>query len=112
MIPSTVVVSPDQRGQIVVEAKGRNAERQLLRAGWTDQRSIWLAPKGWRFSASIIFPFQPKQGVLVHAFRFYDTLSDRNITICSEDKDPKNAMRIVQKFGWRKRREQWYAPGR
>lgn len=113
MIPCSIIVSPDKRGRVVIEAQGRQAERQLEKAGWTQARSIWLAPVGWKFSATIIFPWPPAIGEIMFGYRFYDVNSDKNVTICTSGRTPgdvKQAEKAIRAMGWRLFRGQWRAP--
>lgn len=114
VIECTVVISPDKRGKIVVNAKGRQAERQIKRAGWTDTGQ-WLAPEGWRDSTNVLYnPANPKQGVLLHGYRFHDLDSERNVVICTTrhtEADLKRAETLIKRvLAWKKVKGQWVAP--
>ncbi len=112
-IPCSIVVSPNRRGYVVIETKGRQASRQLERLGWTQKRSIWLAPEGWHYRATVIYPFEPMRGKIMLGYRFYDTDSERNVTICTSGhtvNDEKQADIAIRKMGWRMFRGQWRAP--
>ena len=90
MIACSIVVSPDQRGQTVVETqKMAQVGRQLRKRGWTFLREIWLAPVGWKDTTTIIYPMKPVIGKVMFGFRFYDTQSERNIVICVNGKDER-----------------------
>lgn len=113
MIPCTIVVSPEKRGRVVIEAQGRQAERQLEKRGWTQQRSIWLAPIGWKYSATIIFPWPPVIGQMIFGYRFYDSETDKDVTIVTSGRtqaDVKQAEKTIRAMGWRLFRGQWRAP--
>lgn len=111
MIPVSIIVSPDQRGQTVVETqKMAQVGRQLRRRGWTLARELWLAPADWDDKTTILYPFRPLLGKVMFGFRFYDTQSERNITICTNGNDErakKLAEIQMRKLGWRMYRGQW-----
>lgn len=114
MIECVVVVSPDKRGKIVVNAKGRQAERQILRRGWTDIGQ-WVAPEGWTDNTTVIYnPAEVKHGVLLHGFRFHDRDSEKNVVICTTGRteaDLKRAVTFMKKqLYWKVVRGQWVAP--
>ena len=87
--------------------------RQLKNRGWTFLREIWLAPDDWEDKTTIIFPFKPVFGKVMKGYRFYDSLSERNVVICtnSHDERGKKLAEIqIRKLGWRLFRGQWRAP--
>ena len=113
MIPCSVVVSPEHRGQTVIEMQGKIAERQLVKRGWVLEREIWMAPIGWKDSATIIFPFPPMIGRIMYGYRFYDSETDANVTVVTNGRSPldeQKAMKAVRKMGWRLFRHQWRSP--
>jgi hypothetical protein len=114
MLKVSIVVSPDRRGQTVVESQNlMQVGRQLRNRGWTLAREIWLAPVGWKDSTTIIYPFGALIGAVMFGFRFYDTQSSRNVVVCTNGHDQraqKLAEIQVRKMGWRKFRDQWRAP--
>lgn len=115
MIECSVAISPDQRGKIVVNAKGRQAERQIKNRGWQDNGNQWLAPEGWRDTTTVLYnPANPKQGVLLHGYRFHDRDSEKNVVICTTSRteaDQKRAENVMKKqLYWRKLKGQWVAP--
>jgi hypothetical protein len=114
MIECSVVISPDKRGKIVVNAKGRQAERQIQRRGWTNDGNQWLAPEGWSDTTTVIYnPNFPPQGRLLNGYRFHDLNSERNVVICTTSQRPadlKRAEATIRKMAWRKIKGQWVAP--
>jgi hypothetical protein len=114
MLQVSIVVSPDRRGQTVVETQNMmQVGRQLKKRGWTFAREIWLAPEGWQDKTTIIYPFGSLKGKVMFGYRFYDTESERNIVVCTNGNDERSkklAEITVRNMGWKKFRGQWYAP--
>lgn len=114
MLKVTIIVSPDKRGQTVVETQVMSqVARQLKKRGWTLDRELWLAPKDWKDSTTIIYPFGALIGVPMFGFRFYDVNSERNVVICTNRNDEggkKLAEIKMREMGWKLFRGQWRAP--
>lgn len=108
-----VVVSPDKRGKIVINPA--QADRQLRKAGWTDQGNQWLAPEGWRDTTTVIYnPANFRYGVKLGGFRFYDRDSEKNVVICTTNRTEKDLNRAVtfmkKHMYWKEIKGQWVAP--
>ncbi len=114
MLKVTIVVSPEKRGQTIVETQNMmQVGRQLKKRGWTLARELWLAPVGWSDKSTIIYPFAPLKGAPMFGFRFYDCNDGRNVTICTNRNDAggqKLAEIAIRKMGWRLFRGQWKSP--
>ncbi len=109
---STVVLSPDRRGAVMVLCRGILADRALEKIGWSQAGSQWVAPEGYKLKQVIITLYdRVPRGVKLFAFTFFDRDSGKVVTVCTGAAEKeKMAQNYMIRAGWRRIAGQWVAP--